>query len=48
MVSGMKFGRSQQQGKLIFPLRARQSFPQRLALAEVLLVIKGVVKEQGV
>jgi hypothetical protein len=45
MVSGTKFGRWQQQGKSIFPLPARQSFPQRLALAEVLLVIEGVVKE---
>jgi hypothetical protein len=48
MVSGTKFGRWQQQGKSIFPLRAPQSFPQRLALAEVHLVIQGVVKEQGV
>src|SRR6267142_6783475 len=32
----------------IFSLRGRQSFPQRLALADVHLVIEGVVKEHGV
>ena len=48
MVSGTKFGRRQQRGKSIFPLRTSQSFPQRLALAYLYLVIEDVVKEQGV
>jgi hypothetical protein len=48
MVTGTKSGRRQQRGKSIFPLRTRQSFPQRLALADLYLVIKGVVKEQDV
>src|ERR1700682_3967664 len=44
--SGTKFGRRQQRGKSIFPLRTSQSFPQRLALANLYLVIEGVLKNK--
>ena len=46
MVPGTKFGRRQRRGKSIFSLRTRRSFPQRLALADLYLVIEGMLKNK--